>query len=64
MKKVDGDNVPMETPAPAFTRDQVLASKRYANRRDALGFLLKDGETYTAEQIDTILINYMKGKVK
>lgn len=50
--------------APAFTKEQILRSKRYQTRRDALGFLLSDGKTYTDTEINTILENYMKGQVK
>lgn len=50
--------------APVFTKEQILHSKRYQTRRDALGFLLDDGKTYTDAEIKTILENYMKGQVK
>lgn len=47
-----------------FTKSQILDSKKYANRRDALGAILADAEVYTVEQVDTLLDNFMKGKVK
>lgn len=56
-----------ETPASVgdlFTKESILTSKRFAARRDALSFLLKDGDTYTMEDVGKILDNYMKGKVK
>lgn len=49
---------------PAFTKAQLLESKRYRDRRDLLNALLQDGETYTAEQADTMITGFMKGKVK
>lgn len=52
-----------EAIAPAHTKAQLLASKKYANRRDLLNALLKDGKTYTAEQVDGLIKKYMKGKV-
>lgn len=56
----------VETGATAnvYFKESILKSKRYANRRDALTFLLKDGESYTFEQVDEILDNFMKGQVK
>ncbi len=48
----------------AFTKEAILASKKYANRRDVLGAILKDGESYTTEQVETLLAKFMKGKVK
>ena len=45
-------------------RRNILTFKRYANRRDLLSVLLKDGEEYTMEQVDSLLQNFFKkGKV-
>lgn len=46
-----------------FTKEQILASNKYAHRRDALGAILVDGNTYTIEQVETLLEDFMKGKV-
>ena len=48
---------------PLFTKEQILASEKYANRRDVLGAILTDGE-YTLEKVDSLLEKFMKGKVK
>ncbi len=55
----------VEAVEPAvFTKDSLLKSKRFANRRDALSFLLKDEVLYTLEQVETLLNNfYVKGQV-
>lgn len=52
--------------APAtFSKSHILTFKRYANRRDLLTQLLKDGENYTLDQVDGLIQNFMKkGKVK
>ncbi len=47
-----------------FTKEQILASKKYSNRRDALGSVLVDGEEYTFDRVDSLLKRFMKGKVK
>jgi uncharacterized protein YkuJ len=47
----------------AFTREQIFCSKKYENRRDVLGVLLKDGEEYTFDEVDALLDKFMKGKV-
>lgn len=52
-----------ETPV-AFTKEAILKSKRWNYRRDALSFLLDDGKTYSHEDVETILNDYMKGQVK
>lgn len=46
-----------------FTKEQILASNKYVNRRDALGAILVDGDSYTFEQVDSLLEKFMKGKV-
>lgn len=49
---------------PVFTKRNILTFKRYAKRRDLLSVLLKDGEEYTMEQVDSLLQNFFKkGKV-
>lgn len=46
-----------------FTKEQILAAKRYSDRRDALGAVLADGKEYTLEEADSLLEKFMKGKV-
>lgn len=47
-----------------FSKNSIMISKRYAEKRDALSFLLKDDEFYTLEQVDEIYDHFMKGQVK
>ena len=55
---------PKQAPA-TFSKSHILTFKRYANRRDLLTQLLDDGKTYTLDQIDSLIQNFMKkGKVK
>lgn len=63
-KKSEPEAISMKAVSLAYTKEQILHSKRYQFRRDALGFLLEDGKTYTDTEINTILNNYMKGEVK
>ncbi|MBQ4541217.1 MAG: hypothetical protein IJA23_00015 [Clostridia bacterium] len=46
-----------------FSKEQILASNKYANRRDALDAILEDNGVYTIEQVDSLLEKFMKGKV-
>lgn len=50
--------------APAYTKAQLLASKKYRDRRDLLNALLGDERQYTGEQVGTLIEAYMKDKVK
>ena len=50
--------------APAFTKDQLLTFDKYRGRRDLLGVLLEDGRRYTYAEVDSLVDDFMKGKVK
>ena len=47
-----------------FTKQQILAAAKYNKRRDALNAILVDGERYTINEVNSLLENFMKGKVK
>lgn len=47
-----------------YTRQQLLQAKRYADRLDLINTLLKDGKSYSIQQVDEMIEKYMKGKVK
>ena len=49
---------------PTYTKDQVAASKRYADRRDLVSALLEEGKTYTLAEVDALINKFMKGAVK
>lgn len=55
---------PKTPAAPAFTKEQLLAFSRYRERRDLLGVLLQDGRRYTYDEVDALVNDFMKGKVK
>ena len=49
---------------PKHSKEKLLRSNRYANRRDLIGALLEDDKQYTLAEVDTAIDNFMKGKVK
>ena len=53
-----------EKPVILFSKEQILGSNKYANRRDVLGAILSDNDTYTLEKVDSLLDKFLKGKVK
>lgn len=59
--KVEGEQVAEKV---TFSKEKILSAKRYRNRVDLLGVLLKDGKDYTFDEVDALLENFMKGKVK
>lgn len=48
----------------AYTKEQLVASRRYADRRDLISALLEDGRSYTTDEVDALIKKYLKGKVK
>ncbi len=46
-----------------FTKENILKSKKYHNRKDLLNVLLEDKE-YTFSEVDALIDKFMKGKVK
>ena len=55
---------PSVSNGPGFPKERILTFQRYANRRDLLSILLKDGQEYTHDQVQNLIDNFMKGKVK
>lgn len=49
---------------PTFTKDVLVNSKRFRDKRDLVSALLKDGAEYTVSAVDNMIAKYMKGKVK
>lgn len=47
-----------------FTKEQILASEKYANRKDLVNALLVAGRQYTKSEVDELIDKFMKGKVK
>ena len=47
-----------------FSKEQLIASNRFRERRDILEALLKFGELYTVKAVEEKIESYMKGKVK
>ena len=47
----------------SFSKEALVNSARFADRRDALSAALEEGRQYTPERAETCLRKYMKGKV-
>ncbi len=46
-----------------FTKSQVLTSKKFTNK-DLINAILEDDKTYTLKEVETIINDYLKRKVK
>lgn len=47
-----------------FAKEKIVKFKRYRNRIDLLKALLDDNKAYTMDEVDALIDNFMKGKVK
>ena len=47
-----------------FTKEQILASKKYVNRKDVCNTVIPDDFNGTLAQADGLIDKFMKGKVK
>ncbi|MCM1326961.1 MAG: hypothetical protein NC094_08920 [Bacteroidales bacterium] len=53
-----------ECAEPMFSKLQLVRCDKYHDRRDLVDALLDDGKKYTMEQVDKIIEEFMKGKVR
>ncbi|HFQ7741688.1 TPA: hypothetical protein ACHS7G_003105 [Clostridioides difficile] len=44
-----------------FTKEQIVNSKKYVNRKDLLNAILKDDELYSFSEVEDMINKFMKG---
>ncbi|WP_334293572.1 hypothetical protein [Clostridioides difficile] len=44
-----------------FTKEQIVNSKKYVNRKDLLNAILEENELYSFSEVEEIINNFMKG---
>lgn len=49
---------------PKFSKEQIVASKRYLKNVDFLNGNLIDGQEYSLDEVDALIDEFMKGQVK
>lgn len=47
-----------------YSKEQIIASKKYSNRKDILNVLLQNDEEYSFTKIDEIIENFMNKEVQ
>ena len=47
-----------------YSKEQIIASKKYFKRKDILNVLLKDDEEYSFSKIDEIIEEFMNKEVQ
>lgn len=53
-----------EKAASSFSKEQLLSSKRFQDRRDILNAVLKSDKQYTVEAVEQEILKYMKRQVQ
>lgn len=48
---------------PKFTKEVLVKSKWFSDKRDLVSAVLKDGVEYTITEADAMIEKFMKGKV-
>ncbi|WP_352524795.1 hypothetical protein [Heyndrickxia oleronia] len=49
---------------PVFSKQQILSSANYRERRDLLNVLLEDDKSYSLKNVNQLIDSFMKRKVK
>lgn len=47
-----------------FTKQQLVSSKKFAEKKDLLNALLVDDRSYSMAEVEEILDGFLKGKVR
>ena len=47
-----------------YSKEQIITSKKYSNRKDILNVLLKDDEEYRFSRLDEIIEEFMNKEVQ
>lgn len=50
-------------PVLKFSKESILKSKKYSNRKDLLGVILESQKEYSFDEVDRMIEKFMKGKV-
>ena len=59
-KKAESKAEVQDVQAVAYTKEQLLKCEAYQNRRDLVNALLDDSKTYTKEQVNALMDDFMK----
>jgi len=62
--KKDETKVNEKDETTKFYKKQLVASNKYSRYKDLLNAVLKDDSTYSIDEVDELIENFMKGKVK
>lgn len=58
------ESVNSKTAGQLFLKEQLRASEKFSNRKDLIEILLEDQKQYSIPEVEEIIEEFMKGKVK
>lgn len=58
------DKLPTEKAESLFSKEQLLAAKRFQRKRDVINAILEPDKKYTIKTVEQMIEKYMKGQVK
>lgn len=59
-----GVNETVKSTETTYTKEQILKSKKYREKRDLINALLVNGRSYTLTTVDDMIEKFLKGEVK
>lgn len=63
VKKMDKAETPKKA-GGLFSKEQLLAAKHFQNRQDIVNALLQSDKQYTIAEVEKMVSDYMRGRVK
>lgn len=58
------EEIKKEKTETTYSKTQLVQSQKYKNKRDVLNFILDDNKRYTFKEVDTLVDNFLRKKVK
>lgn len=58
------EEIKKEKTETTYSKTQLVQSQKYKNKRDILNFILDDNKHYTFKEVDTLVDNFLRKKVK
>lgn len=58
------EEIKKEKTETTYSKTQLVQSQKYKNKRDILNFILDDNKRYTFKEVDALVDNFLRKKVK
>lgn len=64
MEEAKKENTETKKTETTYSKAQLVQSQKYKNKRDILNSILDDNKRYTFKEVDTLVDNFLRKKVK